>query len=247
MPQLDVRVWGQGVPVVLVHGSLDTGDEAWQGQRSLSDEGYRLVVVNRRGYGDSPNGGGEDYLRDAHDVVELLEDGAHVVGHSYGGLAALFAAADRPESVLSLTLIEPPAFAIHAEDTAVAAFIEQLQAFFAQRALSDREFLEGFLELVGASPDEIPGEMLDAWVERVPLLREGRPAWEAEVPLDRLASHGLPALVVSGGHDAAFEAVCDELARRLDARKATITGAGHEVPMMADALNETLISFWRSS
>ena len=50
MPRLDVQEWGQGVPVVLVHGSLDTGDEAWQGQRPLADEGYRLVVVNRRGY-----------------------------------------------------------------------------------------------------------------------------------------------------------------------------------------------------
>lgn len=114
-------------------------------------------------------------------------------------------------------------------------------------ALSDREFLEAFLGIVGTPLDEIPGEMLDVWVERVPLLRDGRPAWEIEPPLDLLASEGVPTLVVSGGHDAAFEAVCDELVDRLNARKATITDAGHEVPMMADELNRTLSGFWRSS
>ena len=104
---LHVETWGAGTPVVLVHGSLATGAEEWEAQRPLADEGFRLLVLDRRGYGQSPAADGEDFLRDADDIAELMGDGAHLVGHSYGGLGAMFAAARRPEATLSLTLLEP--------------------------------------------------------------------------------------------------------------------------------------------
>jgi pimeloyl-ACP methyl ester carboxylesterase len=44
--------------------------------------------------------------------VLLLGDGAHLVGHSYGALGALFAAALRPDAVRSLTLVEPPVYGL---------------------------------------------------------------------------------------------------------------------------------------
>ena len=106
---LHVEEWGSGTPVVLVHGSLATGAEEWEAQRPLATEGFRLIVPDRRGYGASPAATGEDYLADADDIVELMGDGAHLVGHSYGGLGVLFAAARRPEATKSLTLLEAPA------------------------------------------------------------------------------------------------------------------------------------------
>lgn len=39
----------------------------------------------------------------------LLESGSHFVGHSYGGIVALYLAAAAPQRILSLTVIEPPA------------------------------------------------------------------------------------------------------------------------------------------
>ena len=53
--------------------------------RPLADEGFQLLVFDRRGYGQSPAAKGEDFLRDADDIVTLMGDGAHLVGHSYGG------------------------------------------------------------------------------------------------------------------------------------------------------------------
>lgn len=111
---------------------------------------------------------------------------------------------------------------------------------------SDRDFLEAFLRLVGAAPEEVPGEMLDAWTERVPVVRHGRPPWESEVPVDRLASEPIPALVLSGDHHPAFDAVCEELTRRLGARSTVIRGAGHEVQMMAEPCNRALLDLWSS-
>ena len=78
---LHVETWGNGTPVVLVHGSLAIGAEEWECQRPLAEEGFRLLVVDRRGYGNSPAAAGEDYLIDAEDVAELMGDGAHLVGH----------------------------------------------------------------------------------------------------------------------------------------------------------------------
>src|SRR5262249_59181238 len=70
----------------------------------------RFLRVDRRGCGASPADGRVDFERDAHDVAQLLGDGAHLVGHSYGGVVSLLAAAQRPDAVRSLALIEPPAF-----------------------------------------------------------------------------------------------------------------------------------------
>src|ERR671914_1985200 len=119
--------WGTGTNVVLVHGSLATGAEEWQEQRPLAKEGFRLVVPDRRGYGRSPAADGEDFLRDAEDVAELMGDGAHLVGHSYGGLGVLFAAARRPEATLSLALLEPGAFALGQRHPAARALTDEVR------------------------------------------------------------------------------------------------------------------------
>ena len=109
---LHVEEWGDGTPVVLVHGSLATAQEEWEAQRPLVDEGFRFLAPDRRGYGRSPAAVGEDFLQDAQDIADLMGDGAHLVGHSYGGLGALVAAALRPEATLSLALLEPGTFAL---------------------------------------------------------------------------------------------------------------------------------------
>ena len=52
----------------------------------------------------------------------MLEPGDHLVGHSYGGVITLLAAAARPGSLRSLTVIEPPATQVAIDDPEVAAF-----------------------------------------------------------------------------------------------------------------------------
>lgn len=244
--RLDVSVWGTGVTAVLVHGSLTTGDEEWEGQRSLAGERYRVVVPDRRGYGESRTAGGEDFLRDGEDVAELLGEGAHLVGHSYGGLAALVAADRRPEAVLSLTLMEPPAFGLCADHPAVASLVADLQSLWARTELTDRQFLEGFLGLVGISPEDLPGEMLETLTQRVPVVRQGRVPWEPRnrIQLGRLTRSSIPTLVISGDHHGAWNAVCAELTRRLNARAVTIRGAGHDMQTMTEPCNRALLELW---
>src|SRR5688500_4455753 len=191
--ELHVETWGDGTPVVLVHGSLATAAEEWTAQRPLADHGFRLVVPDRRGYGRSPSANGEDFLRDAEDIAELMGDGAHLVGHSYGGLGVLFAAARRPEATLSLALLEPGTFALGQRQPAAQALVGQLRRMWNQD-IPDEEWVVDFLKAVGSDPDEFPPDFLAAALPLVPVFRDGRPMWDRHLPLEELAAAPFPKL-----------------------------------------------------
>jgi pimeloyl-ACP methyl ester carboxylesterase len=241
---LFVQSWGTGTPVVLVHGSLATGADEWQAQRSLADEGFRLLVPDRRGYGQSPAADGEDFLRDADDIVELMGDDAHLVGHSYGGLGVLFAAARRPDATLSLALLEPGTFALGQHHPAARALVDEVRALWDQD-LPDADWVIRFLRAVGSDPDALPPELIAAAVPLVRVFRRGRPVWHSELPLTELAAARFPKLVVSGGHSAGFDAMCDDLAERIGASRRVAVGAGHEVQFTGQLVNEMLLALWR--
>ena len=245
MSDLFVESWGAGTPAVLVHGSLALGVEEWEAQRPLADAGFRLLVLDRRGYGNSPAAEGEDFLRDAEDINDVMGDAAHLVGHSYGGLGVMFAAARRPEATLSVTLLEPAAFALGQRNSAAGALVDGVRRMW-DLDVSDEEWVVGFLKAVGSDPDEFPPEFLAAALPLVPVLRHGRPIWTAELPLDELAAATFPKLVVSGGHSAGFDAICDDLAERIGASRTVVEGAGHEIQLTGTPLNEALLALWRN-
>jgi pimeloyl-ACP methyl ester carboxylesterase len=248
MTPLFVDTWGTGTPVVLVHGSLANGADEWQAQKPLAEEGFRLLVLDRRGYGRSPavRGEGEDFLRDAAEIAEIMGAGAHLVGHSYGGLGVMFAAARRPEATLSLTLLEPGSFTMGQHDPAGRTLVDTVRQVWEQD-LPDEEWLVRFLESVGSGGDALPPDVLAAALPLVPVVRRGRPPFVADLPLETLASAAFPKLVVSGGHSAGFDAICDDLAERIGASRMTIAGSGHEVQFTGPPLNEALRALWRTS
>ena len=129
---LHVRTWGDGPRALLVHGSMSFGDLAFSEQRPLADR-WRLDVARparvRRKPGSRP--AGWTSTTDARDVAALLDEPAHLVGHSYGGVVCLLAAALRPEGARSLTVIEPPAFALARGEPAVEEVIARIDRHFA--------------------------------------------------------------------------------------------------------------------
>ncbi len=186
-----------------------------------------------------------DFELDAPLVADLLGgEGAHLVGHSYGGVICLLAAARRPEAVRSLTVIEPPAFSVAAGSPAVDGFVERAQELWAEGPDDPEAFLGLFFGLVGSAEPESLSPELERGAR---LLRTERGPWEAEIPLDALAVAPFPKLVVSGAHDAAFEAVCDVLEARLQAERAVIPGAGHGVQRTGAPFNERLEAFLRAA
>ncbi|HWJ33553.1 MAG TPA: hypothetical protein VNR59_14565 [Gaiellaceae bacterium] len=70
-----------------------------------------------------------------------------------------------------------------------------------------------------------------------------RGPWEAEPPLDELRAATFPKLVVSGGWNPAFDAVCDVLEDRLDAERAVLPGMGHNPQLLGQTFNDVLAVF----
>jgi hypothetical protein len=66
---------------------------------------------------------------------------------------------------------------------------------------------------------------------------------EAEIPLATLAAAPFPLLAVSGGHEPAFEAVCDVLAERAGAERAILPGRRHSVQRLGEPFNQLLTAF----
>jgi pimeloyl-ACP methyl ester carboxylesterase len=229
------------VRVVLIHGSGGNAESAWGPVQPLADR-FELVTPNRGGYPPNPPLDRIDFDEQADELAPLLGNGAHLVGHSYGGVIALLIAARRPEAVLSLAVSEPPAFGLARGDPEVDRLVERLDEHFRNGPREPRAFAAGFVEIVGTSatiPEELPPE-----VERgIRALMAERPPWEAEIPLDRLAAAPFRKLVISGGHSAAFDAVCDVLEERLPAERAVLPGAGHGLAR-AQGYPERLEAFW---
>jgi pimeloyl-ACP methyl ester carboxylesterase len=215
------------VRVVLIHGSGGNAESAWDSVQGLADR-FELVAPNRGGYPPGPLLKRIDFEQQAAELGPLLEGGAHLVGHSYGGLIALLIAARRPEAVRSLAVSEPPAFALARGNPDVERLLGQLD-HVRQTVREPREFAARFLELVGSNaalPDTLPPEAEQSiratMAERSPL--------EAELRLDELGATPFPKLVISGAHHPAFDAVCDVLEQRLGAERAVLPGAGHSIP-----------------
>jgi|SRR5712664_428439 len=104
---------GSGEPVVFVHG-IPTDYRAWNFQIEPFSKKYHVIAYSRRLA--QPNQNTVDYLsstveNNSADLVGLVEElgvsPIHLVGHSYGGFAAVYSASTHPELIRTLTLIEP--------------------------------------------------------------------------------------------------------------------------------------------
>lgn len=226
--------------LLLVHGSVVNADLTWSAQKPLAER-FDVVAPSRRGF--PPGGDVErvDFDDESHWLEPFLAPGAHVVGHSYGGVIALLAAARRPELVRSLTVIEPPAFGVARGRDDVESYVARMSALWEEGPTEPEPFLRAFLATVGTSAP--PGRFTPELLQGARTLRVERAPWEAEIPLACLASAPFPILAVSGGHEPAFEAVCDVLAEQAGAERAVLPGAGHSVQRLGAPFNDLLAAF----
>jgi pimeloyl-ACP methyl ester carboxylesterase len=123
---LEYEVQGQGEPVLLIHGShVADAFVPLMSEPALS--GYQLIRYIRRGFANSAKHSGpfgiSDQATDAESVLQHLGiPRAHVVGHSYGAVTSLQLAAQAPEAVATLTLLEPPIAQVPSGEEAMAGF-----------------------------------------------------------------------------------------------------------------------------
>jgi pimeloyl-ACP methyl ester carboxylesterase len=231
---------------VCLHASASSGRQ-WQPLGRRLAGRYRVLSPDLYGAGDSPPWPGERELTLA-DEVALLEpvfcdagDGAHLVGHSYGGAVAVHAALSHPGWFRSLVLIEPVLFGLLlAEDPGqpaareILAVGQQTRAAVELGALDSaaRRFIDYWMG---------PGTWADMPPRRQAAVAQAMCAvgseWSAlfadTTPLSAYASLDLPTLYLVGGRSPApSRAVARLLTSALpDVRTAELAEAGHMAPI----------------
>jgi pimeloyl-ACP methyl ester carboxylesterase len=115
MHPIAIRVQGEGIPLVFLHGFCETKD-IWENFTAPFSKKYRVIEIDLPGFGESPLPAGEITISKSGDLVwEFLKNmglsNALVVGHSMGGYMALAMAAKRPEFFKGLVLFHSTALA----------------------------------------------------------------------------------------------------------------------------------------
>lgn len=112
---------GRRTPIVLVHGFLVSHWEWRHVVPVLADAGHDVVTFDLPGFGESDRPpvasfhyDAEAYLGTVTGVLDALEiPRATLCGHSLGAAISLFTAANRPERVERLVLVDPLSYKFH--------------------------------------------------------------------------------------------------------------------------------------
>ena len=107
--QLHYQTLGQGQPLVLLHGLFGSGDNWGTVARHFSQH-YQVISVDLRNHGRSPHSASQSYANMADDLLELCDmlsmERIHLLGHSLGGKVAMQFAAQHPDKLEKLIVID---------------------------------------------------------------------------------------------------------------------------------------------
>lgn len=103
------RKLGSGSPIILVHGSISTGEQWMAVAEQLADT-HTVYIMDRRGRGLSADAEEYSLSTESDDIKAMFGvagEGSALLGHSYGAICAL-EAVRTGAPVSSLVLYEPP-------------------------------------------------------------------------------------------------------------------------------------------
>lgn len=224
----------------------------------IAESGRRVLAIDHRGQYESP--GPDDvaaYTLEAFgaDAVELADTcraggdaPVHLVGHSFGGLAARAAVLTDPTAFASISLVASgPAQIEGARNAqlrvmAMAIPVLGLPAVYAAKRQLERA--------TGGPPPaaDIEEFMRARFCSGVPASLEAMTRHLADAPdrTDQLAATGVPAHVVTGVDDDAWSLPSQaDMAARLGAKFVVLEGAAHSPAIEAPVeFTATLTAFW---
>lgn len=107
--ELNYKTFGQGEPLIILHGLFGALDN-WQSIGKTLSEHYLVFLIDQRNHGRSPHLNDISYPILADDLRSFMESHwiyrAHIVGHSMGGKAAMQFAQQYPDMVNRLVVID---------------------------------------------------------------------------------------------------------------------------------------------
>ena len=250
--------WGTvGPTVLIVHGGVQGGlggnPATFAKQEPLAEQGWRLQVVDRPGFGQSQSRGMDDMEADAVWIADMLGDGANLIGHSWGGAEALLAAARRSEAVRSLVLIEPAVQGLLADDPAVEKdpALKADAKRWAEVLTSARTPAEYALALNKSLSGAETGGVDTQRAERYGCaLLQGRMASPPALlqAAEAIARARVPVLVITGGWSPFFDAGGKKIAELTGGRHEVVRSSNHFVQLTgAEEFNKVVDTFMRDA
>jgi esterase len=107
--KLFCRQFGNGQPVVILHGLFGLSDNWVTFGRRLSEH-YRVLIPDLRNHGQSPHSNVFDFPSLENDLAELIEEYGLtkiiLIGHSLGGKTSMFFTLHHPELVMKLVVAD---------------------------------------------------------------------------------------------------------------------------------------------
>lgn len=107
--ELFYRQRGQGEPLVIVHGLYGSSDN-WINISKRLEKHFSIYLIDQRNHGRSPFAETHSYDDLRNDLLEFFDrhqiEKATLLGHSMGGKAAMWFAADYPERVKKLIVAD---------------------------------------------------------------------------------------------------------------------------------------------
>ena len=120
---LEYAEYGEGEPLVLVHGSA-SDYRTWHKQQEEFAHRYRVITYSRRYHWPNeqiPADADYSMMEHVDDLQALIKElgavPAHLMGHSHGAFLCLLLAIKEPELVRTLVLAEPPVVTLFVSNT----------------------------------------------------------------------------------------------------------------------------------
>ena len=107
--KLVYRHFGEGSPVIILHGLFGQSDNWVTVARRIADE-FSVYIPDQRNHGQSPHAPVHTYPALSDDLLEFMEEHdiekTILIGHSMGGKTAMTFALEHPEMVEKLVIID---------------------------------------------------------------------------------------------------------------------------------------------
>lgn len=107
--KLFYRTYGEGQPVIILHGIFGISDNWVTIGRRLAEK-FEVFILDQRNHGQSPHNDTFNYFALAEDLYEFIEDhqlfSPILIGHSMGGKVAMNFALEHPHRVDKLIVVD---------------------------------------------------------------------------------------------------------------------------------------------
>ncbi len=196
--KLNYREYGDGAPLVILHGLFGSARN-WHSVAEQLADNHWVICVDLRNHGNSPHGPGTDYQVMASDLKQLLAvldiDQTSILGHSMGGKTAMWFALTQPRHVENLIVVDiaPVTYSDHCSDHLAAMQCLRLDGLPNRRAAEQ--------QLANTVTDPVIRQCLLQNLTR----QDGMLRWRINLDAIQL---GIPAIVAFPPSTALFSEPC---------------------------------------